>query len=340
MRPENALGRFEMGRYVRQLRVFIASPSDVEKERREVFNAVSDLNRTLHAESIALQPVGWEYDAYPQISDDGGQSAINSQLLFNSDVLIGFIGFKPGKPTRFFESGTIEEIERFIELGRPTLIYFKRFKADNYETKADGAKIKKFKNSLFKRGLIGSFSNPSELKVKIERDLTKSVTNFKNDWDGRVGDLLYKAEESNFKFANAVGNFRVGLDLSDMEECRCACVCFKVVSPESSYYGVRWEKIDEFNVETHGYIERRKLLEALQEPYNSFKFYISVDENKLDRFRGRLLDKNMNVTGKGDPDPEKKGNWRIWFLLPEGYIHPLVESPEYANHSLFDLCVI
>ena len=336
----NSLGRFNLGRYVRQLRVFVASPGDVQKERGGIFNLIENMSRSLYAKSISVQPVGWERDVYPQIMDGGAQEAINSQLLVHCDVLIGLIGYRAGSPTRFFDSGTFEEIERFIELERPTLIYFKNVRADDYATDIDKKRIEQFKHSLFKRGLIGSYKSTPDLKFKIQRDLGKIVFEFEKDWNGRIGDLLHKAEESNYTFAKPIGNINVGLNFIGADDCKCRCVCFQIGTPRISNFVIRWEKVQEFEVEDHGFVDRREILDAMNEPYNSYKFYISVNKRKLEYYRGLLLDRNMLITGKGDPDPECEENWRIWFLLPDGYIHPLVESPEYANHSLFDLCVI
>jgi hypothetical protein len=68
-----------------------------------------------------LLPVMWERDATPDLGDRP-QGIINRQLVDVCDVLIGTFWAKLGTPTSEAESGTAEEIERFIKAGKPVLI--------------------------------------------------------------------------------------------------------------------------------------------------------------------------------------------------------------------------
>ena len=88
-------------------RVLIASPRDVEDERKIVREEIARWN-TMHAESMAivLLPIGWETDATPD-SGVSAQAAINRQLVDNCDLLIGIFWTRIGTPTLDAASGTI-----------------------------------------------------------------------------------------------------------------------------------------------------------------------------------------------------------------------------------------
>jgi hypothetical protein len=52
------------------------------------------------------------------------QAAINTQLVRQSDILIGMFWTKIGTNTGIAESGSVEEIDQFAAAGKPTLLYF------------------------------------------------------------------------------------------------------------------------------------------------------------------------------------------------------------------------
>ena len=70
------------------LRVMIASPSDVSKEKQVIRNVLHEWN-SIHSqdERIVLMPIGWDTDSSPEVGDRP-QELINRQLLRNCDLLI------------------------------------------------------------------------------------------------------------------------------------------------------------------------------------------------------------------------------------------------------------
>jgi len=100
-------------------KVFIASPSDVAKERniiRTVLNRWNEINTEKH--QIVLYPVGWETHSTPEIGDHP-QKIINKRILKDCDLLIGVFWTLFGTPTEEYDSGTEEEIEEHIKTGKP-----------------------------------------------------------------------------------------------------------------------------------------------------------------------------------------------------------------------------
>jgi hypothetical protein len=65
----------------------------------------------------------WETHARPE-SGVRPQGAINAQIVQSCDILIGMFRTKLGTDTGVAESGTVEEINQFVEQQKPALLYF------------------------------------------------------------------------------------------------------------------------------------------------------------------------------------------------------------------------
>lgn len=152
--------------------VMIASPSDVDNERRIVREIVYEWN-TIHSirRKIILLPIGWETHSFPAM---GGrpQEIINSQLLKNCDLLVGIFWTRIGTETEQYPSGTVEEIEQHIKAGKPAMLYFSNkpvhpdsINSEQYE------KLIAFKKSCQERGLYETYDSISKFKEKIFRQL-------------------------------------------------------------------------------------------------------------------------------------------------------------------------
>lgn len=156
--------------------VIIASPGDVPRERQMAREIVYEWN-SIHSrfQKICLQPVGWEYDSTPEMGDRG-QEFINKQLLEDSDLLIGIFWTRIGSPTGNSISGSVEEIEKHVEAGKPAMLYFSNAPVlpDSVDAK-QYAKLKKFKKECQDKGLVESFSSPEEFRMKLTRQLAQKI---------------------------------------------------------------------------------------------------------------------------------------------------------------------
>ena len=158
------------------VRVLIASPGDTGQARVLLRDVLQEWN-SLHAEDskVMLLPVMWERDATPEMGDRP-QGIINKQLVDASDVLIGIFWTRLGTPTSEAESGTAEEIERFIRAGKPVLIYFSQEPVVPDSVDADEYKrLNTFRESLKARGLFDGYSSQEELWRKATAALTRTI---------------------------------------------------------------------------------------------------------------------------------------------------------------------
>lgn len=157
-------------------RVFIASPGDVPKERAIVRSTVVDWNSVNAAsKKLFLDPIGWETHAVPTMGDRP-QAIINKQILRDADLLIGVFWTRLGTATGEHASGTIEEIEEHLAVGKPAMIYFSDapVRLDSVDEEQYSA-LKKFRKELQARGLAESYEDHAEFARKLNRQLNQHV---------------------------------------------------------------------------------------------------------------------------------------------------------------------
>jgi hypothetical protein len=113
-----------MRKSVTELSVLIASPGDVDETRQAVRDAVYTWNET-HSVSrnVTLAPRMWETHATPVLGDRP-QSIINRQVVAGCDIAIALFWHRLGTPTGEAPSGTAEEIQQLINLGKKVSVYF------------------------------------------------------------------------------------------------------------------------------------------------------------------------------------------------------------------------
>lgn len=158
------------------LRVLIASPSDLAEERDAATQAINEWN-ALHAaaESVVLLPIRWETHATPR-AGVRPQQAINEQLVQSADMVVGLFWTKLGTNTGVAESGTVEEIDQFVEAGKPALLYFSSRPVDPARIDVkQHKKLKAFKDATYKTALVGGFSSPAQLRQTLAADLLRQV---------------------------------------------------------------------------------------------------------------------------------------------------------------------
>lgn len=157
-------------------KILIASPSDVNLERKAIPEAIhrwNNMNSDFY--KVSLLPVKWETDTAPE-SGDSPQEIINRQLVQDCDILIGIFWTRIGTETKKAKSGTVEEITHFIKENKPAMIYFSSEPIDPNKIDLDQKKkLDEFKTKIEKIALIESYDSIDDLKEKIDRQLTKVI---------------------------------------------------------------------------------------------------------------------------------------------------------------------
>lgn len=158
------------------LPVMIASPSDVESERKIIRDVLHDWNDVNAAsKQLVLLPVGWETHTSPQLGASG-QDQINKKILEKCDILIAVFWNRIGTPTKTEKSGTIEEIKKHYNAGKTTLVYFsdKLVNFDDVDLK-QRQELQEFKSWCMANGLIQKFNTPEEFKEKLAKQIQITI---------------------------------------------------------------------------------------------------------------------------------------------------------------------
>ena len=156
--------------------VIIASPGDVPRERQIAREIVIEWNSVnSYDKKICLLPVGWEHNTSPEMGGRA-QGFVNKQILKNSDLLIGIFWTRIGSPTGNFISGSVEEIEKHVEAGKPAMLYFSNAPVvlDSIDSK-QYKELTKFKNKCYEKGLVESFSSIEDFRNKLTKHLSLKI---------------------------------------------------------------------------------------------------------------------------------------------------------------------
>jgi hypothetical protein len=160
----------------RVLQILIISPGDVQEEREIVSQVVFEWNYVNSRDrSIVLLPLRWETHATPEMGQRP-QAVINRQVVDYCDMAIGVFWTRLGTPTGEAESGSAEEITRVVDAGKPVMLYFSRGKVDLQATDLDEyRRLVSFKEELYQKALIESYSTLNEFRETLTRQLALRV---------------------------------------------------------------------------------------------------------------------------------------------------------------------
>lgn len=156
----------------RVLRIVIASPSDVQTEREIIARTILKWNdeHSINLNTVLL-PVRWETHSSPEYGRHP-QDVLNDQLIDSCDILIGVFWTRLGTPTNDHTSGTVEEIERFHNAGKPVMLYFSNAKQSPADIDIEQLQaLREFRKAVEKRALIEEFSDQVELRDKIVKHI-------------------------------------------------------------------------------------------------------------------------------------------------------------------------
>lgn len=153
-------------------RILIASPLDVLEERDIAVKTIQEWNDLNAAErQLVLLPLRWETHSAPEYGKRP-QEVINRQVVDTCDLMVGIFWTRAGSPTGIADSGTIEEIERVANKGKPIMLYFSKAKQDPDKIDLDQiAKLREFKNKTFPNALIETYSDLIEFKDKLSKQI-------------------------------------------------------------------------------------------------------------------------------------------------------------------------
>lgn len=292
------------------LRVFIASPSDVSRERDEIEQAIFKWN-TQYAKhmQVVLLPERWENVA-PSYSGANPQQILNEKLVNDCDILIGVFWSKLGSPTATHISGTIEEIELCISRNKEIMLYFVN-KDYSYDSDLSQLpQLQQFKKDYESKGLHYSYDVD-----KIVQHLYTKVMDYKEKnnevkslpQEIRAISAQTSSEKDDFL---SIGNMIDSFVFTDAE----LLLLKFIVDSEQRYLGSRWQA-DSTITEIVQWETSIGLLPTLSENYHK------ALNNLVDR---QLLEVS-ETTSHGNP--------RL-YVMPVHYFNELRKLPSEAQSTI------
>jgi hypothetical protein len=165
------------------LKVMIASPEDIEEERKIVTGAIyrwNDANASVR--QLVLLPMKWETYSTPQLGVPA-HTILNRQLLDGADIVIGIFGPRMGTSTEESISGTVEEIKKHVAAGKAAKIYFsevpspqKRVDQNQY------ASVHRFREELDSSGLYAIYESMQQFRDSFEHHLALELNHPRWRW--------------------------------------------------------------------------------------------------------------------------------------------------------------
>ncbi|WP_223559360.1 hypothetical protein [Chryseobacterium lathyri] len=167
------------------LRIFLASPGDVEPERKMIYSLKDEWDLLFGGgNDIKFEIRGWENYSYPGVGEDA-QDVVNKTIKDDYEIFIGIFWQKLGTQTKRAASGTVEEFERAMTKFKQDkenthiLMYFKTSTPDNINdiNLEEFSRVKEFKNKISKEEgvLYKDFDNTDELKKYLSIHVSSLV---------------------------------------------------------------------------------------------------------------------------------------------------------------------
>lgn len=171
----------ELGIPAKIIRIMFACPSDIQDELNIFFREVNDWNTNNSEEyGVALLPKHWSTHSHPRLSGRP-QAVVNNQITDKADFLIAVIGNKLGSSTGVAESGTVEEILRFHDSGRPVKLYFSEresltaAQARDEKLQEELARVADFRSKAQEMGLYSVYKDLTEFSKQISLHIMQEI---------------------------------------------------------------------------------------------------------------------------------------------------------------------
>ncbi|WP_185996087.1 hypothetical protein [Nocardioides campestrisoli] len=156
--------------------ILLSSPSDLDRNHRQI---ILDQTRSWNADhgriyGVHFSVVDWKDNAAASVGDYA-QAVLNAQIVDESDAGLVVFSDRMGTPTRDFPSGTAEEIDLLLGLGRDVAVLRNECPRPPITTPAGLTQkqaLDQYIGSLYSKALVKSYATPDELRREIDLVLT------------------------------------------------------------------------------------------------------------------------------------------------------------------------
>ncbi len=165
-----------MSRVVREYKILVSCPSDIKKEKNLIKKEIEDFNRiNSYENNIIFRFEDWKIGTYSSMGRSS-QEEINWQLVDECDMAVAIFWNKVGTETKNEISGTIEEIERLLELNKQIFLFFSLRKTESSKLDTDQLdKLRIIKKKYQGTSLYKEYNTLEKFKELFHRELNLYV---------------------------------------------------------------------------------------------------------------------------------------------------------------------
>jgi formylglycine-generating enzyme required for sulfatase activity len=166
------------------LRMVVASPSDVEAERKLTEGVVADINAGVGEDrGLVVKVTKWENNAFPGFHSGGPQALIDSILRIpECDIFVAILWKHFGTPVGDAMSGTEHEFGQAFESwkrnGRPQIFFYfnqKAYKPHSKEEADQWGWVLEFQRKFPPEGLWWKYTGPANFKDLLRQHLESFI---------------------------------------------------------------------------------------------------------------------------------------------------------------------
>ena len=193
-----------MPQTIKQIKVFISCPSDVENEKSIVESACETLSSHIFArKNIQIRTIHWAKDTPRIITGEGPQKIIDRYVdQEDYDIYIGILWGRFGEPQEGGLTPTESEFEnalkRYKEMGRPVIKFFfkkEKLSFDNGYDVSQLLAIQRFKKRIESPGLYDEFNSDLEFQKKVLIGIQQIVEQLTIEKDSQISFRRIKYPE-------------------------------------------------------------------------------------------------------------------------------------------------
>ena len=152
--------------------LLISCPSDVSEYVDMLEKEIIHFNNFYgRSNNVIVRTRHWSKDSYSEFGNHP-QKLLNKQIVDSSDMALGVFWTRFGTPTESYGSGTEEEIERMLSMGKQVFLYFldkpvhlSKFYPEQYK------KIQAFMDAHKNEGIFFNVSDERALVTKFRENL-------------------------------------------------------------------------------------------------------------------------------------------------------------------------
>lgn len=152
--------------------LLISCPSDVSEYLDILEKRVNHFNNFFgRSNKIIIRTNYWFKDAYSEFGNTP-QKLLNKQIVDSSDLILGVFWTRFGTPTENYDSGTEEEIERMLKMGKQVFLFFLDKPVNPLNINIEQfQKVQTFKNKYKDKGIYFIVHDEEMLASKFRDNL-------------------------------------------------------------------------------------------------------------------------------------------------------------------------